>query len=299
MIDVATPRSVAAANDPDPGLYGPQSEGWRLNREAMLMLGAGPRALLLQLAHPAVAAGVNEHSDFRVDPWRRLAATLRSYLTIVYGTTASARGEIRRLNAFHRGISGPGYSARDPELSLWVHATLIDSTIVTNDAWLEPMSRERRAAFYAEMRPVGRAFGIPEAMLPADLESFEAYVEGMLGPSGPVRVSAVARELAQVVLRPPLAPLASWLPFGDAIRPLLARIPAAAHAWTMWPAIGLLPASVREAYGLTWGTRERVVSRWLVGSWRAWRPLLPESFRQIPKARAADRRVARGTASQG
>ncbi len=124
---------------PDPGLYGPASEAWRLNREAMLLLGAGPRALLLQLAHPAVAAGVADHSDFRTDPWRRLAGTLRSYLTIVYGTTPVARAEIRRLNALHREITGPGYAARDPELALWVHATLVDSTMAVADAWLEPI----------------------------------------------------------------------------------------------------------------------------------------------------------------
>ena len=109
----------------DPGLFGPDSEAWRLDREAMLLLGAGPRALLLQIAHPSVAAGVEEHSDFRTDPWRRLDGTLRSYLTIVYGSTASARAEIRRLNELHRGISGPGYRARDPELALWVHANLV------------------------------------------------------------------------------------------------------------------------------------------------------------------------------
>ena len=56
------------------GLYGPASEAWRLNREAMLLLGAGPRALLLQIAHPLVAAGVADHCDFRTDPWRRLRA---------------------------------------------------------------------------------------------------------------------------------------------------------------------------------------------------------------------------------
>src|SRR5258705_2955611 len=158
------------------GLYGPTSEAWRLNREAMLLLGAGPRALLLQLANPAVAAGVADHSDFRADPWRRLAGTLRSYLTIVYGSTAAARGEIRRLNAFHRGIVGRGYSARDPDLSLWVHATLVESTIAVYDAWLEPLPAARRAAYYAETRPIGRAFGVPEALLPADLEAFDRYV---------------------------------------------------------------------------------------------------------------------------
>ena len=115
------------------GLYGPDSEAWRLNREAMLLLGAGPRALLLQLAHPQVAAGVDDHSDFRSDPWARLQATLRSYLAIVYGTKTAARAEIRRLNELHRSIRGAGYAARDPALSLWVHATLVDTTIVAYD----------------------------------------------------------------------------------------------------------------------------------------------------------------------
>jgi uncharacterized protein (DUF2236 family) len=281
-------------HEPDPGLYGPRSEAWRLNREAILLLGAGPRALLLQIAHPAVAAGVDQHSDFRADPWSRLAATLRSYLTIVYGTTVAARAEIRRLNVFHREITGPGYSARDPEFSLWVHATLIDSTIVAYDAWLEPLSRDRRAAFYAETRPIGRAFGVPEGLLPSDLDAFEPYVAAMLGPGGPVRVSAVARELGQAVLRPPLGPLAAWLPFGPSVRPLLARVPGAAHAWTLWPAVGLLPPEVREGYGLPWRNRERLVSGWLVAGWRTWRPLLPESFRQMRHAVAADRRMAGG-----
>jgi uncharacterized protein (DUF2236 family) len=253
----------------------------------MLLLGAGPRALLLQLAHPAVAAGVADHSDFRADPWRRLAGTLRSYLTIVYGSTGAARAEIRRLNALHRGITGPGYAARDPALSLWVHATLVDSTMAVYDAWLEPLSPARRAAYYQETRPIGRAFGVPEELLPPDLAAFDAYVAGMLGPGGPVRVSPVARELAGVVLRPPLAPLASWLRV----------VPAWAYAWTLWPSVGLLPPSVREEYGLHRGTIERAVSRWLVVGWRAWRPILPVSFRQMPKALAADRRMAESAPS--
>ena len=297
----ATGEALMAAGSPDPngprdadpGLYGPASEAWRLNREAMLLLGAGPRALLLQLAHPAVAAGVADHSDFRADPWRRLAGTLRSYLTIVYGSTAAARAEIRRLNGLHRGIVGPGYSARDPELSLWVHATLVESTIAVYEAWLEPLPTARRAAYYAETRPIGRAFGVPEALLPADLEAFERYVAEMLAPDGAVRVSAVARELAAVVLRPPLAPLATLLPVptGPAAA-VLRRVPAGTYAWTLWPSVGLLPDSVREDYRLSWGLLERAVSAWLVAGWRGWRPLLPAGFRQMAKSRAADRRVS-------
>ena len=264
------------------GLYGPESEAWRLNREAMLLLGAGPRALLLQLAHPLVAAGVDEHSDFRLDPWRRLQGTLRSYLTIVYGTATAARAEIRRLNGLHRSIAGAGYTARDPDLALWVHATLVDTTIAAYDAWLEPMPRDQRARYYAETLPIGRAFGVPADLLPPDLSAFESYVASMLAPDGPIRVSPVARDLADAVLHPPLGP----------VMPALAAVPARFYAWTLWPSIGLLPASVRTDYGFRWGPIERAVSAWLVAGWRGWRPLLPVTFRQMPQALAADRRVS-------
>lgn len=266
------------------GLYGPGSEAWALNREAMLLLGAGPRALLLQLAHPGVAAGVADHSDFRADPWARLQGTLRSYLRIVYGTGTAARSEIRRLNELHRTITGPTYRARDPELSLWVHATLVDSTIVVADAWLEPLSRDRRSRYYAETKPIGRAFGIPASLLPADLDAFEAYVAAALALDGPIRVDATARELAHAVLHPPLGP----------VIPALAAVPPVAYAWTLWPAIGLLPPTVREAYELPWGPIERTVAAWLVASWRAWRPLIPATYRQMPQALAADRRLGDG-----
>jgi uncharacterized protein (DUF2236 family) len=250
----------------------------------MLLLGAGPRALLLQLAHPLVAAGVSDHSDFRADPWRRLRATLRSYLTIVYGTTRAARAEIRRLNELHRSIEGSGYRARDPDLSLWVHATLVDTTIVAHDAWIEPLGRDRRARYYAETLPIGRAFGVPADILPVDLESFERYFAEMIATGGPVQVSAVARELADAVLHPPLGPVV----------PAFAGVSPAVYSWTLWPSIGLLPAAVRIDYGFRWGPIERAVAAWLVAGWRVWRPILPPSFRQMPHALAADRRIVAG-----
>jgi len=267
-------------------MYGPDSEAWALNRESMLLLGAGPRALLLQIAHPAVAAGVDEHSDFRADPWRRLAGTLNSYLTIVYGSMPVARAEIRRLNQMHAGIVGAGYSARDPELSLWVHATLVDSTLVANERWIAPLTAERRERAYQETRPIGRAFGVPDALLPKDTATFEAYLAGMLAADGPVHPGALARDLAEVVLHPPLAPLI------PAASRLLGLIPPVAYDWTLWPSLGLLPATVRDEYGFTWGPRERAVSTWLVAGWRAWRPLIPPTWRQMFRALAADARVS-------
>jgi len=268
----------------------------------MLLLGAGPRALLLQIAHPLVAEGVAEHSDFQADPWSRLSATIRSYLRIVYGTASSARGEIRRLNQLHQDIRGERYRARDPELSLWVHATLVDSTVAAYEAWIEPLSRDRRARYYEETMPVGRAFGIGPDRLPADLDAFEAYLDRMLGPGGPIVVGDTARELSETILRPPLGPAlgAFGEGIGDAnprVAELLNTIPPAFYEWLMWPAIGLLPTSVRDGYGLRWGLRERLVSGWLVAAWKAWRPLLPTSFRQMPQALAADRRIGALTAA--
>src|SRR5450759_1307819 len=149
---------------------------------AMLLLGGVPRAILLQLAHPLVAEGGAQHSDFRTDPWSRLAGTLRSYLRIIYASRTGATAEIARLNRLHRSITGVvddpearaatgvvKYAARDPGLSLWVHATLVESTLAVNDAWRGPMSPGEAARFYAETLPIGRAFGIPAQILPADL----------------------------------------------------------------------------------------------------------------------------------
>ena len=194
----------------------------------------------------------------------------------------SADAEIRRLNRLHRGIVGPGYSARDPALSMWVHATLVDSTIAVYDAWLEPLSRARRAAFYAETRPIGRAFGVPEDVLPADIDAFEGYLAAMLAPGGPVRVSAVARELAGVVLRPPLGAVGAGPRVGPAGG---VRVDAVAVGRA---AAGERARRVRAARGVS--ASERCRAGWSAG-WRAWRPLLPAGFRQMPKALAADRRM--------
>ena len=299
-----THASSDAALVVDGGFYGPGSEAWRLNREARLLLGAGPRALLLQIAHPLVAAGVAQHSQFREDPWARLSGTLRSYLRIVYGSAAAARDEIERLHELHRGIRGPvsdeaarerhgrRYSALDPALSLWVHATLVDSTITTYHAWIEPLGPDERARYYEETLPVGRAFGIPASLLPPDIDAFDAYLAEMLGPDGPVHVGDEARELADAILHPPLGPAAAAAgPLFARAAPILDAIPARAYGWLFWPSVGILPAGVREEYGLPWGIRQRAVAGWLVAAWQAWRPVLPPSFRQMPQALRADRRV--------
>ncbi|MEO5965209.1 MAG: oxygenase MpaB family protein [Candidatus Limnocylindrales bacterium] len=290
------------------GLYGPGSEGWRLNREAALLLGAGPRALLLQVGHPIVAEGVAQHSNFRADAWGRLAGTLRSYLRIVYGSGPAARAEIARLNRMHAAVTGPvrdsavaarhgaTYRALDPVIALWVHATLIDSTLCVVDAWQERLTSDVRARFYDETRPIGRLFGIPDALLPNDIDAFDGYMAAMLAPDGPIQPTAAARDITDAILRPPLSGVVRG-PLADRLGPaaplavrLLDLVPQPAVDILMLPSIGLLPERLRVAYGLPWGARERVIDAWLVTSWRFWRPHMPPSLRWFPQALAADRR---------
>jgi uncharacterized protein (DUF2236 family) len=290
------------------GFYGPASAAWARNRDAFLLLGAGPRALLLQLAHPLVAEGVSQHSDFRADPWSRLAGTLRSYLRVIYASRAGATAEISRLNRLHRTITGvvedpearavtgvASYAARDPGLSLWVHATLVESTLAVNEAWRGSLPPGEAERFYVETLPIARAFGIPDAILPADLAAFRAWWAAMLAPGGPIRVTQTARKLAATILAPPLAPLAGEgsggvMPAG--FRPILAAIPPGAIGWLMWPSIALLPASIRAGYEIPWSPLRGAVATWLVAGWRCWAALLPDAWGTMPQARAADRRIA-------
>ena len=256
----------------------------------MLLLGAGPRALLLQLAHPAVAAGVADHSDFRADPWARLQGTLRSYLRIVYGTADGGTGgdppPERAPPDDHRPDlpgSRPGALAVGPR-----DARRLDDRRRRTPGWSRCRGTDAPATTRRRCRSAGRS-GSRRRCCPADLEAFEAYVAEALAPGGPIRVDATARELAHAVLHPPLGP----------VIPALAAVPAVAYAWTLWPAVGLLPAAIREAYELPWGPLERSVAAWLVASWRAWRPLLPATFRQMPQALAADRRLDGARAQLG
>jgi len=296
---VALPPPGAAHLDHAAGLYGPASETWRVNREGVLLLASGPRALLLQLAHPLIAEGVNQHSDFRRDPWTRLERTVRSYLRIVYGTTTMARAEIKRLNAFHAPIVGPvddpaaqerfgaRYDARDPELSLWVHATLVESVVTAFEAWMTPLLPDERARLYLESRPIGLAFGIPDELLPADIDVFTRYFDGMRAPDGPVHPSPRARMLARAVLAPRL----------DALVPFLGWVPPGLYSWVQWPAVALLPADLRAEFEIPWGPGHAAVAAWLKAGLRAGMLVSPSRVRWFPQAIRAYDRVAAADAA--
>ncbi len=257
---------------------------WRINRESVL-LGAGPAALLLQLAHPLVAEGVAQHSHFEEDPTRRLRNTLRTTLALVFGDGAQAERAVARLNGVHRGVRGESsdplarqaaarYHALDPRLLLWVQATLIVSSVEAYERWVGPLEAEERERFWQEARRVGTRIGIPLDLSPADWPALLEYWRRTLEPSGPIQVSATAHRLGRVVARSPLPGLPG--PLVDLL---------------MLPSLSMLPARLREAYGLPWGPGRARLASLLDLAVRAWVRMLPGDWRAMPQARAAERRA--------
>lgn len=247
-------------------LFRPDSVTWRINQEPALLLGGG-RALLMQLAHPGVAAGVAEHSDFRRRPLDRLARTLELTLALTFGTRTEALAAAHQINVVHQRVRGAGYSATDPRLLLWVHATLIDSALVTYSAFVRPLADGVRETYYQEAKLIGGLLGLANARYPGSLADFERYLRWMLnGPE--LLVDGRARELARTVLRPALHPVPP-----PAFRPLEAIT------------AGLLPPSLRLDYGLRWGRLERMGFSVVRAALPRALPLLPRRFRQVPPAR--------------
>jgi uncharacterized protein (DUF2236 family) len=254
---------------------GPGSVTWRVNSEGVLLLGGG-RALLLQVAQPQVAAGVGQFSNYRTDPWGRLYRTLDVTLKIVFGdpeTSRSTAEQLRRRHERVRGLDDRGepYEALDPELLMWVQATLIDTSLLIYQRYVAPLSERDTRRYYEEMKSLGEAYGIPRERQPPDYPAFRAYFEGMVA-SG-LRATETLRDVADAVLRPEL-PLV--------VRPAL--IPFRLVT------VGYTPPALREELGLAWGPGRERVLRTSTAAIRRLIPLLPGMFRYFPPARTAERR---------
>jgi uncharacterized protein (DUF2236 family) len=243
------------------GLFRADSQLRRVSAESVLLLGGG-RALLLEVAHPLVAAGVAEHSGFREDPLGRLQRTLDAMSTLAFRERGVALEAARRVERAHRHVrgrlargvgrfpAGTPYDGRDPELMRWVWATLVDTALEVTARFVAPLPPEALESYYADQRTLARVLGIPDALLPADYAAFRAYFERMLA-GDELAVGDAAREIAAAVLDPPLR-----LPIGG-----IARLVTA----------GLLPPRLRRAFGLAWDERQEARLAALCASARALR----------------------------
>jgi uncharacterized protein (DUF2236 family) len=251
----------------------------RLYRESALTLLAWPRAILLQLAHPLVAAGVADHSNFRTDPWRRFMHTFDAALFLVFGSEAQARRAIDRVDRVHsrvRGVlpepvgrfpAGTPYSANNPELLLWVYATTIDSELLVGRRYLGGLSPDEEERYYSETRPSAIALGVPPTVMPATLAELRAWIADTM--ESDISIGPFQRELASSVLHPSLR-----------FVPRLALEPFVALT------LGLLPDRVREEYGFRYSPVHRRLFEMSPQMLRLILPLIPPPIRYLPLARA-------------
>lgn len=261
------------------GLFGPGSVSWRIDRELVVLAG-GSCALLMQAAHPVVAAGVAQHSTYATDPFGRLMRTLQSTFSVVFGTRSEAEATIRRINAIHASVrgtrpdTGTAYSALEPEPLLWVHATLVDTALRVYERFVAPLTPEERHAYHEESARVAVLLGVPPAIIPPTLVELRAWMARLL-QDGRVRVTPAARDIAGTVLHPmPRTPRLAW---------------EAAHLVS----VSTLPPVLRQQYRLRWSrARERGVERMAALS-RLVLPRVPGMVRFAPQARAAQRRLRR------
>jgi uncharacterized protein (DUF2236 family) len=255
---------------------GPGSVSWTVNREVLVVAGWG-RAILLQLAHPLVGQGVAEHSSFRGglrSGVSRLSSTVGAMLALSFGTDEEAINAAAAINTIHDRVSGPRYSAHDPELLRWVHATLLDSMPAIYERLVGPLVTDERDRYCAEAAIMEPLLGIPEGLLPRTLTQLNAYMRQMLD-SGRIVVTDRSRTLARAILFPP-----GWRLLWPVFRPLQLLT------------IGLLPTVVREDYGFAWTSRDaRALARW---TWalRLLHRVMPRFVREWPAARRRRARVS-------
>jgi len=233
-------------------------------REGALLAG-GARAILLQVAHPAVGRGVAEHSDFAHRPLDRLRATLTYVYCVTFGSPEEIKRVAAMVTAAHRNVVGPGYRASDPELQLWVAATLYDTAVLVYEELFGPLDPTLAEKIYGQYAVLGTALQVPDGLWPADRAAFGAYWRHMVDT---LEVSDDARRVARDLLTAEHAPLL-----------LKATVPLNRFLTTAW-----LPEAIRSQYGLAWsqGDQRRYDLLKKVGS-PIYR-LLPVALRETPKS---------------
>lgn len=281
-LELAFQKVRADAAGPVPGVFGPDTITWRIDREAVIFLGAG-RALLLQLAHPWVAAAIAEHSKTLADPIGRFHRTFDIVFAMVFGSLDRAVLSSRQLHRRHSMIvgempetvgpfaAGSRYCANDIPSLRWVHATLVETALIAHDLVLPPLSVEERERYWTESRTFGALFGLTGDDLPADWSGFADY-NAVMAQSDTLTVSPAAREIAAQI-------------FGGA-RPWL-RPPRWYRALTA----SVLPERLRAGFGFEIDARDKRAAdnalRWIKRMY----PKLPDRLRYVGPYQEAHARL--------
>jgi uncharacterized protein (DUF2236 family) len=255
---------------------GPRSASWRMMGDVR-NLGVAGYALLLQVAHPTVGAGVTEHSEFAADPWGRLWRTLDYVTMTVYGGPEFAAETGRRIREMHKQIKGvkpdgERYSALEPEAYAWVHATLAEAAVRANHRLVRPLRRDQIERFWEEWRRLGRVVGVRERDLPEGWEAFQEYFDAMVRDrlERTAAVDEVLDALTGPVPAPPYFGARTW----RAARPFVLHEVRS-------PSIWMLPPELRDRFGLKWTRAQDLEMRALARASRAATPVVPASLRMF------------------
>jgi uncharacterized protein (DUF2236 family) len=279
------PVSGRERRDPRQGYFTNASIMRRVQRERAVAL-SGPRALLMQAAHPLAVAGLLSHSGALDDPYVRLARTAEVLNVITFGARGEADRLTRRVRAMHRAVSGrlpesvgaypagTPYRADDPQLLLWILYTLIDSSIVLYRTYVGRLTAREKGALWDDYKVIGRLFGLSRSEMPDTFDDLRGYGREMLEGETLVVGDWARRRARAIVLEPPVPNLA---------RPLLETV--------NFITIALLPDRIRSQYGFTplppATLRRALVSAGAVYVRRGLLPLLPAQIRHVPAARRA------------
>ncbi|WP_205699655.1 oxygenase MpaB family protein [Conexibacter sp. SYSU D00693] len=273
----------------------PDSVVWRRSSDARLALTSG-LPLVLQTAHPAISAAIDEHSRFRTDPWSRLEVTLDYTHLLIYGGPAAAAVTGRVLRRMHqpiRGVrpDGERYTALEPRVWAWVHASTLEAMVQGHEHFGDPWLPGELDELWAQWRAVGRLIGVRDRVLPPTYDGYRAYVDEQ---SERLEASPVLDDLIHLMARPPAPPGfplggAGWLAvgrvYGDAARLALG---------------GLMDPALRARLGISWSPLD--AARWsaLRTAVRAAGRALPESTRVTGPSYLRRRRkaMARGPFAQ-
>jgi len=277
-VPYSTRPSPLRDSTPDRGVFGPGSVTWRVMREPRLLLAAG-RALLLQAANPLVAQGAIDHSTYRSDPYGRLERTVSWVTIICFGTTPEAARVAGHVTGLHRRVSGtlpaanatsrvPAgtvYTAGDPGLLRWVHASFVDTMLVAHDTLVGGLTSADRDAFVREWDAVAHLMGLPRGGRWADAPALQRYVAREMR-RGRALPGAGSLEVAETVLHPPVG--SPWA------RPGMDTL--------AFISTGLLPQELRQGYGLSWTPAHAAAFAALARSLRLATAALPRRLRISP-----------------
>ncbi len=265
---------------------GPDSVAWQVVGDRRLLLGAGT-ALLLQVAHPVIGAGVHDHSRYVEDPWGRLDRTIDSLLRQVFGGR-EAIAEAERLREMHKAIKGVDhhgarYHALTPEAYWWVHGSTFWTTVRMQEVFVRPLSHREKQRLYAEWRCLGLLLGLREHHMPADLESFETYFDDVV--ANRLEDNHTVRELLGSITMRDTPPPPWWFLPEALWRPVR---PAGGNVLTLC-ATGLLPPVLRDRLSLKWTDEDERRLQRLGAVTRATVNRIPARLRLYPKAHRARR----------